>query len=156
MNSNTDPRVCTCHPDDSPPTPCPRRYALSECRSAAGQEPIAWMVVDESGQDAFVTANPALISGNQRALPLYTTGADELRERCEQQAAQIERLRADAERYRWLRGDVAAHSTRWSRWRIEHWASPGPTWSDIRGDDLDAAIDAAMRAVIAEQREGKV
>ena len=53
--------------------------------------------------------------------------------------------RADAERYRWLRGDVQDDfSTRWSRWRIEHWASPGPTWSDIRGADLDAAIDAAL------------
>ena len=53
--------------------------------------------------------------------------------------------RADAERYRWLRGDVQDDfSTRWSRWRIEHWASPGPTWSDIRGADLDAAIDAAI------------
>ena len=26
---------CTCHPDDNPPVPCPRKYALSECRAAA-------------------------------------------------------------------------------------------------------------------------
>lgn len=25
---------CTCHPDDNPPRPCPRKYALSECRKA--------------------------------------------------------------------------------------------------------------------------
>lgn len=25
---------CTCHPDDNPPVPCPRRYALSECLKA--------------------------------------------------------------------------------------------------------------------------
>ena len=25
---------CTCHPDDNPPQPCPRRHALSECRRA--------------------------------------------------------------------------------------------------------------------------
>lgn len=23
---------CTCHPDDNPPRPCARRYALNECR----------------------------------------------------------------------------------------------------------------------------
>lgn len=28
-------RICTCHPNDNPPRPCPRRYALSECRKAA-------------------------------------------------------------------------------------------------------------------------
>lgn len=28
-------RPCTCHPNDNPPAPCPRRYALSECREAA-------------------------------------------------------------------------------------------------------------------------
>lgn len=29
-----DNRSCTCHPDDSPPVPCARRYALNECRQA--------------------------------------------------------------------------------------------------------------------------
>lgn len=28
-------KPCTCHPDDNPPVPCPRKYALSECRAAA-------------------------------------------------------------------------------------------------------------------------
>jgi hypothetical protein len=28
-------RPCTCHPDDRPPGPCPRRYAASECQQAA-------------------------------------------------------------------------------------------------------------------------
>lgn len=32
---NTDTRTCTCPPDDSPPVPCPRKYALTECRTAA-------------------------------------------------------------------------------------------------------------------------
>lgn len=27
-------RPCTCHPDDLPPRPCPRKYALDECRLA--------------------------------------------------------------------------------------------------------------------------
>ena len=26
---------CTCHPDDNPPRPCPRRYAYSECVKTA-------------------------------------------------------------------------------------------------------------------------
>lgn len=26
---------CTCHPDDNPPVPCPKKYALGECRKAA-------------------------------------------------------------------------------------------------------------------------
>lgn len=35
--SNTIPlpeRSCTCHPDDSPPVPCPKKYALRECVTA--------------------------------------------------------------------------------------------------------------------------
>lgn len=27
-------RPCTCSPDDNPPTPCARRYALTDCREA--------------------------------------------------------------------------------------------------------------------------
>ena len=25
---------CTCHPSDNPPTPCPQKYAYSECEAA--------------------------------------------------------------------------------------------------------------------------
>lgn len=32
--NNPDPRKCTCHPDDKPPVPCPRKYALTDCRVA--------------------------------------------------------------------------------------------------------------------------
>ena len=37
-------------------------------------EPVAWMVVNNDGRDAFVTADPLLANVNlcQRALPLYT------------------------------------------------------------------------------------
>jgi len=28
----SEPRPCTCHPDDNPPIPCAQKYALSECR----------------------------------------------------------------------------------------------------------------------------
>lgn len=29
-----DTRTCTCHPDHNPPSPCPRKFALGECREA--------------------------------------------------------------------------------------------------------------------------
>lgn len=38
-----DTRTCTCHRDDNPPKPCPRKFALSECRAAAaGVAPVLW------------------------------------------------------------------------------------------------------------------
>jgi hypothetical protein len=37
LASGEDARSCTCHPDDNPPRPCPRKYALTECRVAAAQ-----------------------------------------------------------------------------------------------------------------------
>ena len=27
----SDPRECTCHPDDKPPVPCAKQYALLDC-----------------------------------------------------------------------------------------------------------------------------
>lgn len=35
-------------------------------------EPVAWMVTNEDGQDAYVTADPTLAKAGQRALHLYT------------------------------------------------------------------------------------
>ncbi len=32
-------RPCTCHPDDNPPTPCARKYALSDCLAAQSSHP---------------------------------------------------------------------------------------------------------------------
>jgi hypothetical protein len=34
----TDDRACTCHPDDNPPQPCARKYALSECKTGRDSE----------------------------------------------------------------------------------------------------------------------
>lgn len=31
--SNTTERPCTCHPDDNPPVPCAKKYALSDCQA---------------------------------------------------------------------------------------------------------------------------
>lgn len=36
--SVADAKPCTCHPDDNPPVPCAKQYALSECRSVADKE----------------------------------------------------------------------------------------------------------------------
>ena len=33
-------RACTCHPDDNPPVPCAKKYALTECRAV---EHVRWM-----------------------------------------------------------------------------------------------------------------
>lgn len=78
---------------------------------------------------------------DERGTALLDEAADELA----RLRAECEALRADAGRYRWLRDGDGPESARWFRWRIEHWASPGPTWADIRGVDLDAAIDAARK-----------
>ena len=37
-------RSCTCHPDDNPPVPCARKYALTECRKAAAMPDIEKML----------------------------------------------------------------------------------------------------------------
>ena len=37
----SDDRGCTCHPDDSPPRPCKKKFALTECRLSAAQARIA-------------------------------------------------------------------------------------------------------------------
>ena len=59
-------------------------------------------------------------------------------------ADEIERLRKDAARYRWLRGgdDVPAASWRWSKWEVRWWS--GRYWNTIFGDQMDAAVDVAM------------
>lgn len=58
--------------------------------------------------------------------------------------AENERLREDAERYRWLRGDSCPdRSVRWTQWEVRRWRAPYWT-GDLRGSNLDAAIDAAL------------
>ena len=49
-----DERSCTCHPDDNPPVPCPKKYAITECRKAASRVPAKeqpgeqkWIAVEE-------------------------------------------------------------------------------------------------------------
>jgi hypothetical protein len=48
-----DTRTCTCHPDDNPPTPCPRKFAYSDCVAAAqGDAPQDGGVVEGSPERA--------------------------------------------------------------------------------------------------------
>ncbi len=56
-----------------------------------------------------------------------------------------DRLRPDANRYRWLRGgpEVPPHSTRWPRWEVRYW--DGRYWQTLFAEQLDSAIDAAMK-----------
>ena len=56
---------------------------------------------------------------------------------------QMRRMSQDAARYRWLRSDAPPESSRWPRWSLEHWS--GAAWCPIRGAELDAAIDAALK-----------
>lgn len=56
---------------------------------------------------------------------------------------QLAEAELDAERYRWLRGDLCPdHSVRWTQWEVRCWKAPSWT-GDLRRADLDDAIDAA-------------
>ena len=58
--------------------------------------------------------------------------------------AELAECKRDAERYRWLRGDAPDHSGRWTQWEVRRWKAP--MWTqDLRRDELDVAIDAAMK-----------
>lgn len=59
--------------------------------------------------------------------------------------AELAECKRDAERYRWIRGNVPSHSTRWSRWKVEYFYGASG-WNDLRHAKLDAEIDAALAA----------
>lgn len=96
---------------------------------------------NEPANSAFISAaNPAavleLIADVEHLRSLltnrYVTGVSESKEN-DQLRAEVEALRQDAERYRWLRGRVPG-----SAYRVA-----GVIYSE-GGDGVDAAIDAAM------------
>lgn len=43
-NADRDTRSCTCHPDDNPPQPCPRKFALTDCKAAAASADCADLI----------------------------------------------------------------------------------------------------------------
>lgn len=65
-------RNCTCHPDDHPPVPCARKYALSECRAAAAQsapaplwdEGLREILAEEADNEGFTFAASQLRNGH--------------------------------------------------------------------------------------------
>jgi len=72
-------------------------------------------------------------------------GLSELVERTEKAEAEVERLRADAERYRWLRECARATSEHWGgRWSL---VTEGPAPENATSAGIDAAIDAARNAL---------
>jgi len=50
-------RPCTCHPDDSPPSPCPQKYALSHCRHSERYQ-VADMQPSPVSVSAFAAWHP--------------------------------------------------------------------------------------------------
>lgn len=84
------------------------------------------------------------------------------RDQCRAKDGEIERLRAevdalrdDANRYRWLRGDTCQdHSQRWLQWEVRCWV--WPRWTDdLRRSELDNAIDKARAADESKPKEPK-
>lgn len=70
----SDPRPCTCHPDDSPPVPCARKYALSECRAASGEPTEAQIEARDALLD-FISENGTASEGVQHYLDRYVRAA---------------------------------------------------------------------------------
>ena len=109
------------------------------------QEPVAWGVRAKSGGElmyAMVKPQPGWQSlGVLEMLPLYTALA------AEQPSGDVEALRRDAERYRYLRNRDPKEVFNKSGKAAGVWID----WEDdlsglqlLTGDDADAAIDAAM------------
>lgn len=73
--TNNDPRTCTCHPSDHPPIPCPRKFALHDCRVSAllaAAAPFAehdWMDADLEDDNCKLTRHSGKITvGDWRRL----------------------------------------------------------------------------------------
>lgn len=66
-----------------------------------------------------------------------------VKQRRDELEAENEALRADAERYRWLRGDGAKGfgHPRWACWQVQAWGGNPLHWQNVAGEALDQAID---------------
>jgi TolA-binding protein len=75
----------------------------------------------------------------------WQTAAVDIRQQLKKAEAEVERLRADAERYRWLRKCARATSEHWGgRWSL---VTEGPAPENATSAGIDAAIDAARAAL---------
>jgi len=76
----SEPRPCTCHPDDNPPIPCAQKYALSECRPEPTEtqiEAAADALIDESNCRECGKGAAEMTEAEQQireALPFATPG----------------------------------------------------------------------------------
>ncbi len=169
-------KPCTCHPDDKPPVPCAKMYALTECRASAYQHaadelerlqrdlaqakeaiavlsagrPIGDIIGLHTAQNAIAEAerlqreNAELQRSLEKAMTDFNLAA-EAEVQCRSALAALSQevtkltdenaeLRAEAERYRWLRDDHIGRSLSVS----------AISWSGLSAD-ADAAIDAARK-----------
>ena len=95
--------------------------------------PIAWMVTNDDGQDAYVTADPAMAARGQRALPLYAIVPAVQRD-LELTAARLAIEQAEA------RHALNKIRNPHPRLRVEYWT--GQWWEPLQGDALDATLAA--------------
>ena len=66
----SEPRPCTCHPDDNPPVPCAQKYALNECRATrSGPDEARDALLD------FISENGTASEGVQYYLDRYVRAA---------------------------------------------------------------------------------
>jgi len=81
--AQADVRPCTCHPDDSPPVPCAKKYALNECRAAAQADERVPLTDEQieaqiEARDAlldFISENGTASEGVQHYLDRYVRAA---------------------------------------------------------------------------------
>lgn len=130
---------------------------ISRIEAALKDEPTLsqWEVL---GDSRYIYSNDLVNDGEEEWRPLIATIDDDERlidfeanarfiAACNPVAirallAERDALKADAERYRWLRGgkEIPAHSVRWARWDVRQWC--GSYWSAMFAEQMDAAIDA--------------
>jgi hypothetical protein len=70
-------RSCTCHPDDNPPIPSPRKCALSGCRAAAAVRPCLAVPRSDAREPSpcFARATYVAASSATAAMPTTPTTA---------------------------------------------------------------------------------
>ena len=96
-------RPCTCHPDDSPPTPCARKYAMGECKDLLAEWTDAAMVKAYDFAEAYCNHQ---CDGDNDMLHELNTTRRALREHLTKPLAEIKALRGAIERMRCAGGSV--------------------------------------------------
>ena len=66
-----DPK-CTCHPEDRPPLPCPRKHALTDCRRHVKARQMATALARLDGLDSVISM-PGHLSVPNPAFEIHVT-----------------------------------------------------------------------------------